>query len=376
MVPLGTIFATGDDMMEFFPGGSSAVSRIAVGLGVVLASQLAIAAAHAGPTIVTSVFATGAAVGATGPDSVAVGDGSIWISYINGAASTGGSGNSTVVRYSAAGIVQNTYSIAGSVDGLKVDPATGLVWALQNQDGNSTLSLINPVTNTVGAPTGYAVPSSSRGYDDVAFRGSQTFLSYTNPGASSDPTIQLLTKGSSPLAVTPILTQGATGTNLATGAANQATAQNDPDSLKVAPNGDLMLSSGDDGQLIFVHNPGAAQTVSFLQLLDPTTGGAVAGLDDAVFNTASNGIFYLADTGNNRVLAISVTGLPLGELFASVGSLNELALIDPATGDAIGFVTGLKGPHGLEFVATPEPAGAAILAAALLGLIRVRNRRA
>jgi hypothetical protein len=27
---------------------------------------------------------------------------------------------------------------------LKVNPVTGMVWALQNQDGNSTLSLINP----------------------------------------------------------------------------------------------------------------------------------------------------------------------------------------------------------------------------------------
>ncbi|MBV8866834.1 MAG: hypothetical protein JO210_15675, partial [Acidobacteriaceae bacterium] len=45
-------------------------------------------------------FATGAAVKSTSPDSVEFGDGSLWISYQNGADSTGASGASTVVRYS------------------------------------------------------------------------------------------------------------------------------------------------------------------------------------------------------------------------------------------------------------------------------------
>jgi hypothetical protein len=38
-----------------------------------------VASAHADPTAVSSVFATGAPVGGTGPDSVTIGDGSVWI---------------------------------------------------------------------------------------------------------------------------------------------------------------------------------------------------------------------------------------------------------------------------------------------------------
>ena len=91
-------------------------------------------------------FATGAAVGGASPDSVQFGDGSLWIAYQNGAASTGGSGSSTVVRYSPSGTVINTWSIAGNVDGLRIDPS-GTVWALQNNDANSALTTINPVTN-------------------------------------------------------------------------------------------------------------------------------------------------------------------------------------------------------------------------------------
>lgn len=301
-----------------------------------------------------TTFATGTAVGATAPDSIALGFFSIWVSYANGASSTGGSGSSTIVQYGFDGRVRQTYSIAGSVDGLKVDPRTGLVWALQNQDGNSTLTLINPLTKTTTGPISYAVTSPTNGYDDVVFRFDKIFLSYTNPVNPTDPTIQLLQEGTNPLVVTPILTMGATGTNLATGATNQPTSQADPDSLKLAPNGDLMLSSGDDGQLIFVAHPGTPyQSVSFLSLLDPT-GNHVSGLDDAVFALAEQGTFYLADTGNNRILKIEATDLPLGSLYASVGSLQELGLVDLKTGKVRPFLSGLKGPHGLLFLPSLE----------------------
>jgi hypothetical protein len=251
-----------------------------------------------------TTFATGNAVNATGPDSITLSRNSVWVSYTNGADSTGLSGSSTIVQYKLNGEARHTYSIAGSVDGLKVDPRTGQVWALQNQEGNSTLSLINPKAHTVSGPTPYAVTSSTHGYDDVVFSADQVFLSYTNPAVPTDPIIQLLQNGSDPLVVTPIVLRGTNGTNLATGLTNQPTTQNDPDSLKQTPTGDLMLSSGDDGQLLFVGQPGTPnQSVSFLTLLDPNTGLAVSGLDDAVFATASKGTFYLltqATTGSSR----------------------------------------------------------------------------
>jgi hypothetical protein len=297
-----------------------------------------------------AVFAQGTAVNATAPDSIAVADDSIWVSYANGADSTGLRGSSTVVQYSLRGVVRRTFQIAGSVDGLKVDPRTGLVWALQNQDGNSTLTLIDPDEGiTPNSPISYAVKSSTRGYDDVVFRGSRIFLSYTNPTGSSDATIQMLTKGSNPLAVTTILTMGATGTNLATGQRNQPTSQSDPDSLKLTPFGDLQLSCGDDGQLVFVSHPGTdEQAVSFLQLLDQA-GVPVSGLDDAVFATFQRGVFYLADTGNNRVLAITVSDLEVGSLFASVGSAKALVSVDLKTGKVSPLLVNLSCPHGLVF---------------------------
>jgi hypothetical protein len=302
------------------------------------------------------VFAEGAAVNASGPDSIAVSNDSIWVSYANGADSTGLSGSSTVVEYGFSGRVRRTFSIPGSVDGLKVDPRTGFVWALQNQDGNSTLTLIDPDDGIVsGSPFPYAVKSSTSGYDDVVFRGNRTFLSYTNPTGPGDATIQLLVNGSNPLRVRTILTMGATGTNLATGQRNQPTSQSDPDSLKLTPFGDLMLSSGADGQLVFVAHPGTdEQAVSFLTLLDAPSGQPVSGLDDAVFASASRGVFYLADTGNNRVLAIKADDLEFGSLFASVGSLKALVSVNLKSGAVSPFIGNLNGPHGLAFLPQRE----------------------
>jgi hypothetical protein len=184
-------------------------------LPATIAFLFAAAAAQAAPTVSVSVFATGVAVSATQPDSITSGDGSVWVEYGNNAVSTGGSGNSTIVQYSASGGVQHVYTVAGLVDGLKFNPVTGMVWALQNNDGNATLSLINPATMSVSAPLTYASPpyvygpNSGRGYDDVAFLNGKVYLSYTNPVNPADPVLQMLNQGNTPsgtLTTTTILT--------------------------------------------------------------------------------------------------------------------------------------------------------------------------
>lgn len=326
------------------------------GLRSVIASLALLSASTVGAqSVQVSTFATGAAVSATAPDSIAVTKNYLWVSYANGADSTGAGGSSTVVQYKLKnGKVRHTYSIPGSVDGLKVDPSTGTVWAMQNQDGNSTLTLIDPEDNTVSKPIPYAVKSATRGIDDAAFRMDEVFLSYTNPTAPTDPTIVLVKEGSNPISVTPILRMGATGTDLATGLSNQPTSQSDPDSLRLTPYGDLMLSSGGNAQLIFVSQPGTpSQSVSFLQLIDSAK-HPVANLDDAAFATAHKGTFFLADTGNNRILKIDAPMLRVGSLYASVSSLNALVKVDLDTGVVTPVVNNLKGPHGLQFVGRTE----------------------
>ena len=168
------------------------------------------------------------------PNSITLDNGFVWVAYTNGADSTGKSGHSTVVEYDPSGNVVQTYNIAGYVDGLKLNLVTGDIWALQNQDGNSKLAIIDPVTQSV-SHFSYKNPSASRGYDDVVFENGKVFLSYTNPpGTSGDPVLVELTNGNEPsglLTTTTVLTDGIKGINTATGTL-QSVPITDPDSLQ------------------------------------------------------------------------------------------------------------------------------------------------
>lgn len=344
--------------------------------------------AQAAPTVSVSTFATGGAVSATQPDSITSGGGSVWVEYGNNASSTGGMGSSTIVQYSMNGTVQHVYPVAGLVDGLKFNPVTGIVWALQNNDGNATLSLINPTTMTVSGPLKYASPpyiygpSSGRGYDDVAFLNGKVYLSYTNPVNPSDPVLQILNQGNSPsgtLTTTTILT--AQQTNPAFTSPSQAPP--DIDSLKSTPSGQLVLTSeGDglgaafnssDGRYTLISNPGTAtQTFTSLRITNSAMVN-VNKMDDVVFPGATAGTLYVADTSNNTVYAIHLTGLDPNTPIATLGSFDEVALVNPMTGVAgTPLLSGLKGLHGLEFVpatsSAPEPSTWPMLLLGLGGL--------
>jgi hypothetical protein len=297
----------------------------------------------------TTTFATGTAVKATNPDSITASRDAIWVAWTNTADSTGASGSSVVAQYDLTGNLLAQFTISGYVDGLKYDDERDLIWVLQNQDGNSNLTFIDHTGKT--SSMSFAVQSSARGYDDVVFYNGAIFMSYTNPVSASDPVIQYMT-GVSPVTFSTILTSGATGTNLATGQTGPTT-DTDPDSLKLTPFGGLMLTSGNDGQVIFVHDLElATHSVSFLNVIDPATNKNVAGMDDVVFVTTPSGSFYVADTGNSQILKVDVTGLTPLSLYAAVGGQNAVSSIDMKTGNATPFITKLSSPHGLVFVSS------------------------
>ena len=174
---------------------------------------------------------------------------------------------------------------------------------------------------------------------------------------NGDPTLVQLTNGNDPvgtLNTNAILAFGATGVNLETGK-TETIPQNDPDSLKVAPNGDLLLSSGSDDTIIDVRDPGTAhQSVAFTQIQ-----GVTGGLDDVIMPNAHAGTFYLSDTAHNRVLTVHASGLNLNDYYASVG--NAFGQVDPNTGVFTALVTAADAPgfqfgsaHGVSFVANNQ----------------------
>jgi hypothetical protein len=338
------------------------------------------ASAQAGPTASSSVFATGTnpMVNGTQPDSVTIGGGSVWIEYGNGADSTGAGGSSTIVQYSTSGAVQHTYSISCLADGLKFNPTTGMVWALQNNDANATLSIINPTTQTVSGPLRYGPPyiyttpgPLARGYDDVAFLNGKVYLSYTNPVNPTDPVLQILNNGNNPtgtLTTTSILT-----------ASQTKIAVPDIDSLKGTPNGELVLTSEGDGAgtgnpiatFSLIANPGAAnQTVTNVPVTD-TKGNPAEAMDDVLFPGVTQGTLFVTDTGTNKVYDVKLTGLDPNSPIISLGSFGEVATVNPLTGVVeTPLLTGLSAPHGLDFIpfAVPEPSTWAMMLLGFAGL--------
>jgi hypothetical protein len=214
----------------------------------------------------------------------------------------------------------------------------------------------------------------------VEFLNGNVYLSETNPGSGTDPVIvRLTTPLVSPLQIAGVLDSTFTGMNLATGSPTSTTIT-DSDSLILDPSGNLVLTGEADQEIVFVHNPVAVnQSESFVGLLG-TNGQTISGFpDDTVFPTTTSGTFYVADTGANIVFALSATGLVPGSVYVDVG--NEFGVLDTSTGIVTPLFTGVS-PHGVAFVASPEPTplfltGSALLLTIAFGLMRQRrnNRR-
>ena len=158
----------------------------------------------------------------------------------------------------------------------------------------------------------------------------------------------------------------------------QQTGQDTPDidSLKSTPNGELVLTSEGDGpgtgnpvgEYTLISHPGAVnQTLTNVPVTD--AGSNVSGIDDVIFPGATAGWLYVAATGANTVYKLWLTGLDPNTPIVSIGSLGEIALVDPSTGDVgMALLTGLSGPHGMDFVAVPEPSTWAMMLLGFAGL--------
>lgn len=73
----------------------------------------------------------------------------VYIGYGNGVAKDGSDGKSTtIVKYKMNADVVTTFSVIGHNDGLRVNPRTKKLWALQNEDGNPNLAIIDPETRS------------------------------------------------------------------------------------------------------------------------------------------------------------------------------------------------------------------------------------
>jgi hypothetical protein len=247
------------------------------------------------------------------------------------------------------GEVVRTYSVVGHNDGLRVNPRTKKLWVLQNEDGNPNLVIINP---TNGHRTVYTFGPTPHGggYDDIAFRANDIFLSASNPANNPNfaPAVVKATIHGSVVNVSEALNASAVATNIPTDTPVTLNLQ-DPDSMIFNPFGDLVLDSQADAELVVVHHLGFTdQSVYRLKL---TTKGAATQVDDTVFATSSYGVILVSDRDAGAagvVYAISKNIFSPDAAYTatpnSVGSLNF------NTGVITNVVTGMVSPHGMAFI--------------------------
>jgi hypothetical protein len=324
---------------------------------------------QAGPTSTSpdysvAVFANTPSTSITNPDSITSFQGTVWVGYQNSSTPTGG-GSSDIVQFDPTGKVLKIYAVTGRNDGLKYNPFDGKIYALQNEDANPYLALIDPVTGTMTKYNYSAPPLHGGGYDDIVFLNGQIFISASNPnlqppstnppnGQNIYPSIVKATLNGNQVDVTPVLMGNANLIGIETGK-TQVAPQSDPDSLKVDPSGNLVLDSQQDGDLIFLNGPGFPNQVGYRLHLSSSSTTQVT-VDDTVFPTQASGTIYVADTPANIVYAITSKVFPPNSAFTSAtDSDNYEGRIDLQTGKIAPIITGLQGPHGALFVSSlPE----------------------
>jgi hypothetical protein len=303
-----------------------------------------------------SVFAS-APKGLSAPDSIAVLRDHVFIGYGDGHDPGGVDGKSTqIVDYAMDGTVRYTYTVKGHSDGLKVDPSTHLLWALQNEDANANLVIINPTTHEQKFYS-FGPTLHGGGYDDIVFRGCKVYISASNPAnnPNTGPAIVSARLDGSYVEVKPVLAGEANAIDIPTDASVKLNLQ-DPDSMTLDPQGNIILDSQADQELIVVSDPGSpAQRVLRLPLSYQTAAGPMSvEVDDTAFVTSTEGFILFADKGLNKVFELKRKAFVPGAAYTAADGGPFVGTIDMTSGVITPLVTGLKGPGGLVFVDTTK----------------------
>jgi len=304
-----------------------------------------------------------APAGLSAPDSVTFSATSVFVGYGNGGLPDGSGGAiSNVVEYDFKGNLLKNFTIVGHNDGLRFNPQTNEVWALQNEDGNANLSIIN-LKN--GKQTIYQLGTGAHGggYDDIDFNNKSVYLSASDPqiNPNTAPAIVEFKVVRKKVELPGILNGDASAINVTTGKPTTLNLE-DADSMILDPQGELVMTSQADGELIILQYPGLKCQNAFVVPLTSQAGGSTIGntqLDDTVFTTQSAGELLIADKGLNAVYAITApyfaaSAYSAVSIFATPNAPNPTESFVGQTNLTTGFVTpivnGMSDPGGMAFI--------------------------
>jgi hypothetical protein len=302
--------------------------------------------------------------GATQPDDLAISaDGKdLWIGYGNGVDTTGKGGPSNLVEYdiSSATVMKNI-SIPGHLDGLKINPTTGDVWATENEDGNPTLAIVDS-KNGKFKIFKFSPTLITGGMDDLAFSGPDSedvFIVASSQADTTTPVIVQLsgkpkknnTKLNSTLPGSP-----ASVFNVVTNENETADQIGDPDSMTLDPAGELVLDNRSDDSLYIVRTSSATKPVLRVPL---TLDDAPVEVNDTIFTFSATtgvastaGTIFITDTTANAIFMLTKPYFPSNEVYTAANVVKDVGLVDLNTGVVTPVVTGFQGVHGLAFSPT------------------------
>jgi len=329
------------------------VLSLLVGFAAVSAFAQTPAPQAASPYTLT-VFAT-APPNLSAPDSIAVVDDHVFVGYGDGHAPDGSDHkNSQVVQFSMDGAVEHIYTVPGHSDGLKLDPITHRLWALQNEDASPNVAIIDTETQQQKIYQFASTPHGG-GYDDIVFRGCKIYISASNPARNPNtgPEIVRAKLHDGVVQVEPLLMGNAAAVDVLTGT-NITLNLQDPDSMTLDPLGNIVLDSQADQELIYVTHPGEPNQQALRLPLSFFSGKTAMPVetDDTAFVTSSKGFILFADKGLNTVFKLTRTGFVPGSAYTAADGGPFVGTLDLTSGVVTPVVTGIMSPGGLVYIDT------------------------
>ncbi len=305
---------------------------------------------QAQPPYAVSVFAQSVPGQYTAPDSITATSSAIYIGFGNGGDPGGGNATpSTIIKYDYNGNILNMVLVYGHNDGLKINPQTGDLWALQNEDANANLVILDPNNLTTKQRYFLGTGPHGGGYDDIVLLNGNVYFSASNPqhNPNNEPAIMQFIANGNSFTLTPVLYGNAAAIDIPTGQMVTLNLQ-DPDSMTYNFGGDIVLDSQADGELVVVRNPGLSNQKVFRVLL--TVGGQGTTIDDTVFPTASAGFLLVADTGGDTVYEITAPFFEPGSAYSASDSDGFVGQLNFNSGVLTPVVTGMVSAHGMDFI--------------------------
>jgi hypothetical protein len=292
-----------------------------------------------------------ATTAANHPDEVRVVGNKVWIEWQNGSAKDCTTTKpSTISEYTTDGKLLKSWSVIGHADGMRWNPATNLMWVTSCEDASPRLYTISPSSSS---PTEYKVPKTSwgGGLDDLTFFNGNAFVSASNPtlnskGINTAPALVKVTLSGNSATFTPALMGDAKATTLNPPVSTVTLNLTDADSQTVDPQGDLVLLSQADQDLLFIHNPGtSSQTVKLLSV-----GTAV---DDTIWPTSSNGCLLVADNNSGVFSVCSNVWVPAQPVTSSPNDASVISFVGTlslGSGQITPIIVGIPNSHGMAFL--------------------------